>query len=271
MKKAIAIASLLAISSVAQSNELDTLIQTSGQLAGKIDTGTKLVGAAIEHSYTGYVSPDGTVDSALISTIEVEAYNQALAGMSNYQPYGDVQTFLEDKASDELALMNDAIDTFSESVVKMSTVIEVADMAETASSPQEEADVQTYVDANYESLVINQSDVDDYNQSLQDIETHANNAGAYIGVSQSKEAVAFLEQGAVNNNVNVNDATAFFDVNQQWVSLNWGNGNATAVYINGNNWGLDLYVSEEDVYFAGEQSLYYLTSPSNYYGESELQ
>lgn len=271
MKKAIAIASLLAISSAAQSSELDDLIQTSGQLAGKIDNATKLVGAAMTHSYMGYVAPDGIVDSAMISTIEVEAYNQALSNMSNYQPFGDVQTFLEDRASEELQLMNEAVDTFSESVVKMSTVIEVAEMAEEAASPQEEADVQTYVDSNYEALVVDQSDVDDYNQSLQDIETHANNAGAFLGVSQSKEAVEFLEQGAVNANVNVNNSVAYYNVGQQWVELNWGNNTATAVYINGNNWGLDLYVSEEDVYFAGEQSLYYFTSPANGYGESELQ
>ena len=261
------ILSLSAICSAAQANELDNLIQTSAAIAGKIDNATKLVGAAIENSYTGQVAPSGLADDVIITVAEVEAYNSALAGMSNYQPYGDVQTFLEDKASEELTLMNEAIDTFSEAVVQMATVIEVADMAETASSPAEEAGVQTYVETNYESLAVDQDTVDTYNQSVQDIETHANNAGAYLGVSQSKEAVEFLEQGAVNNNVNVNDATAFYSASQEWVSLSWGNGNATAVYINGNNFGLDLYVTAEEVYFAGEQSQFYQTSPSNYYGE----
>ena len=260
------ILSLSAISSV-QASELDNLIQTSAALAGKIDNATKLVGAAIENSYTGQVAPSGLADDVIITVAEVQAYNSALAGMSTYQPYGDVQTFLEDKASEELTLMNEAIDTFSDAVVQMSTVIEVADMAETAATPSEEAGVQTYVETNYESLAVDQDTVDTYNQSVQDIETHANNAGAYLGVSQSKEAVEFLEQGAVTNNVNVNDATAFYSASQEWVSLSWGNGNATAVYINGNNFGLDLYVTTEEVYFAGEQSQFYLTSPSNYYGE----
>ena len=260
------ILSLSAISSV-QGSELDTLIQTSAAIAGKIDNATKLVGAAIENSYTGQVAPSGLADDVFITIAEVQAYNSALSGMSNYQPYGDVQTYLEDKATEELTLMNEAIDTFSEAVVQMSTVIEVADMAETASSPAEEAGVQTYVETNYESLAVDQDTVDTYNQSVQDIETHANNAGAYLGVSQSKEAVEFLEQGAVNANVNVNDAIASYNVGQQWVEVNWGNQTATAVYINGNNFGLDLYVTAEDVYFSGEQSQFYQTSPSNYYGE----
>ncbi len=90
------ILSLSAISSV-QASELDNLIQTSAALAGKIDNATKLVGAAIENSYTGQVAPSGLADDVIITVAEVQAYNSALAGMSTYQPYGDVQTFLEDK------------------------------------------------------------------------------------------------------------------------------------------------------------------------------
>lgn len=269
MKKILMILSLLVTGSVAQSSELDDLINTSSSIANQIDRGTKLVGAAMQNSYSGYVSEAGLADTAKISPELATAYNEALINMSNYQPYGDAQTFLENKAADELVLMNQAIDDFSEAVVAISTVIEVADMAETASSPAEEANVQSYVENNVEALQISQEDVSQYNQSLEDIETHANNAGAYLGVSKSKEAVAFLDQGAVNNNVSVNDATAYFNVNQQWVSLSWGNGNATAVYINGNNWQLDLYKTEAEVLLAGESSEYYLSSPSNFYGSNQ--
>jgi len=258
--------SLLAIGSVAQASELDDLVQTSARLRDKVDTGIQLVGAGITHSHMGYVSEEGISQQAMIEATEVAAYNEALAGMAQFSPYGDAQTFLEDKADQELVLMNQAVDTFTEAVVAISTVIEVADMAENAQTPNEQEDVQVYVEENYEALQIGQSDVDNYNQSLDSIETHANNAGAYIGVSQNAEATQFLQDGAASNNSTFFDSTLIYDRDQKWVHISWMSGNATAVFIDGSNFGLDLYVSEEDVFFAGENSEFYFTSPANYHG-----
>jgi uncharacterized protein YhaN len=260
-------ASLLAIGSVAQANELDDLAQTSARIRDKVDTGIKLVGAGITHSHMGYVTEDGISQQAMIDSAEVTAYNEALEGMAAFSPYGDAQTFLEDKADQELVLMNQAVDTFTEAVVAISTVIEVADMAENAQTPNEQEDIQAFVESNYQELQIGQSDVDTYNQSLDSIETHANNAGAYIGVSQNKEATQFLQDGAASNNSTFFDASLSYDRDQQWVKVGWLSGNASAVFINGTDaFNLDLYVSEEDVFFAGENSEFYFSSPANYYG-----
>lgn len=84
--------SLSAISSVALSNELDNLIDASSAIVNQIDSGIQLSGAALEHSYQGGYLSNGTVSSTVhISSEQLDAYNSALAGMSNYQPYGDVQ------------------------------------------------------------------------------------------------------------------------------------------------------------------------------------
>ena len=57
-----------------------------------------------------------------------------------------------------------------------------------------------------------------------------------------------------------------YDRNQEWVKVSWMTGHASAVFINGlDAFNLDLYVSEEDVFFAGENSEYYFSSPANYY------
>jgi len=257
---------LLAIGSVAQADQLDNLINTSRAIADKVDTGSMLVGAAISHSHMGYVTAEGLSQQAMIDSAEVTAYNNALSEMNLYSPYGDAQTFLEDKASQELTLMNEAVDSFTEAVVAISTVIEVAEIAEAAQTPNEQADVKTYVESNYESLQLGQSDVDNYNQSLDSIETHANNAGAYLGVSQNKDATQFLQDGAASANSTFFDASVVYDRNQEWVKVSWMTGHASAVFINGlDSFNLDLYVSEEDVFFAGENSEYYFSSPANYY------
>lgn len=263
MKKMIL--SLLVLSSVvAHSSELDNLIDTSNAIVDQIDRGIKLVGAAQGYAYTGSGLSDGTLSStAHISAEQLQAYNNALSGMSNYKAFGDLQTVLEEKAYTELDMMDEAIGVFTEVVVDMIAVQEVAEVSESASSPQEEAEVQTFVENNIEVLTITQEEVDTYNTSMDDIETHANNASAYLAVAANADAVGFLQQGAENKNTTAEQATLSYNANQQWVSMQWANtNNATAVYLNGQNFGLDLYVTEAEVLAVGSESEYYLTGPT---------
>lgn len=257
---------LLVLSSVAQSDELDNLIDTSSAIVDQIRKGVMLVGAAQEYAHQGDALSSGNLsETAHISTEQLEAYNAALYGMSSYQPFGDLQAVLEEKAQGELDLMDDAIDTFTEVVVDMIQVIEVTEMAETASSPQEEADVQNFVTANAEVLTIDQGEVDTYNQAVDDIETHANNASAYLAVAGNEQAVEFLEQGIENANTTAEQTNIFYNANQQWVAMGYNTTrNLTAVYLNGQNFGLDLYVSEADILAAGSESEFFKTSPVNY-------
>lgn len=264
MKKATALF-LSVISLDALSNELDVLIDASNALVDQINTGILLSGAALEYSYEGGYLSDGTVSSsAHISSEQLDAYNNALAGMYDYQPYGNVQEVLQQQANEELELMNNAVDTFTEVVVDMIQVVEVAELASEASTPDEKAEVQEYVSTNQEILTISQEQVDTYNQSVDDIETHANAASAFLGVASNEEAVAFLQTGAENNNSNANLASVTYDANRQWVRMAWeGTNNATAVYLNGTNFGLDLYVTESDILTAGSESELYLTGPTH--------
>ena len=262
MKKMIL--SLLVLSSVAQSSELDNLINTSNAIVDQIDRGIMLVGAAQEFAYTGSGLSDGTLSStAHISSEQLQAYNDALASMSNYQAYGDLQTVLEEKAYTELDMMDEAIGVFTEVVVDMIAVQEVAEVAESAASPQEEAEVQTFVAENQEVLTITQEEVETYNQSIDDIETHANTASAFLAVASNKEAVEFLEQGIENANTTAEQTNIFYDSNAQWVAMGYNTTrNLTAVYLNGQNFNLDMYVSEADVLLVGAESEYYLTGPT---------
>lgn len=276
MKNKLKMLPLLAICSVAQSNELDNLIDASSDILNQINTGVLLVGAASEYAYSGSGLSDGTLSStAHISTEQLDAYNNALSNFAvNYKPFGDVQTVLEDKAAVELEMMDEAIGVFTEVVVDMISVQEVATKSAEASSPQEEAEVQEFVVQNQEVLTISQDDVDTYNQSVDDIETHANNASAYLAVAGNKEAVEFFEQGVENANTTAEQTTVFYDANQQWVAMGYNTTrNLTAVYLNGQNFNLDMYVSEADVLLAGSESDFYLSSPlaSNcyMYGECE--
>ena len=255
---------LLAISSVAQSDPLNDLIDSSSAIVDQMTTGIKLVGAAQEYAHQGNGLSDGTLSSsAHISSEQLQAYNNALSGMQFFLPYGSVQSVLEERASEELNLMTDAVDVFTEVVVEMVQVAQVAEMAETAESPAEQEQVQEFVAENQEMLTISQEQVDTYNDSVDNIETHANNASAFIAVAANTEAVDFLQQGAENNNTTAEQANLNYSTANQWVSMSWANtNNATAVYLNGSDGiGLDLYVSEAEVLIAGSESEFFQTSP----------
>ena len=258
--------SLLVLSSVAQSSEYDALLDSSTAIVDQINTGILLVGAGMEYAHQGDALTDGTLSTtAHIQETQVQAYNDALTNFAtNYQPYGDVKAVLENQATAELELMDEAIGTFAEAVVSMSTAIQVAEKVEEASTPAQEAEVQTFVVDNVEVLQIEQETVDTYNQSVDDIETHANNASAYLAVANSEEAVEFLQQSVEDANTTAEQTNIFYDANAQWVSMGYPvSRNLTIVLLSGNeNMGLDLYVTETDVLAAGSESEFFQTGPT---------
>lgn len=266
MVKMLTAASLFLLATEAQSNELDNLINASSAIVSKIDKGIKLAGAGYGYANVGGALSNGQLaGTAHISTEQLNAYNTALGNMNTYQAYGDVQALLETQAANELQLMDDAIEEFTDVVVEMIAVVEIAEISEEAETPDDKAAVQEYVVANEAALTITSDEVDTYNQSLDDIEEHGNNASAYLGVAANTEAVAFLQQGAEDNNSNADLGTLTFSQDQAWVSLAYtGTNNANAVYLDNRqgSFGMDFYVSEADILAAGAQSELYLTGPT---------
>ena len=259
------LASLFLSSSVAQASELDDLIASSAAIVDQINTGILMTGAAMGYAHSGTGLSDGQLaGTAYITAEQVNAYNQALSGMVTYLPYGSAQDYLEEQAAAELALMEAAIDDFTTVVVDMLAVQEVAELAAEASTPDEEAAVQEYVTSNTDALTIDQADADIYNSSLDSIEGHANAAGAFLGVAANEDAVAFMDQGAMDNNTRIETNTLSYSASTQAVSLAWTSGNpATSVYVNGSDaFNINLYVSHQDILTAGATSELYLTGPT---------
>ena len=115
-----ALASLLAISSGANSSELDQLISASSAIVDQMDKGIMLAGAAQGYAYTGAGISDGSLaGTAHISSEQVQAYSAALSGMQSYQPYGSAVDYLEEQAAAELELMDAAIGAFTDVVLSL--------------------------------------------------------------------------------------------------------------------------------------------------------
>lgn len=256
--------SLCLISSGVRSNELDELIRSSAAIVQQIDRGIMMTGAAVTYANNGTGVSDGTLaGSAHISLQQLQDYNAALTATRSYKVYGSAQDVLEEQSTRELELLESAVQTFTGVVVEMAAVQEVSERASSVTTLEEEVAVQNFVVENEGTLALTQDSVETYNQSLDDIETHANNSAAYLAVAGSPEAVAFLEQAAEEKGARITDATLTFSQATQSVDVAW-NVNATSqVYLNGtDNFNIDIYKTNEEILTAGSESEFYLIGPT---------
>ena len=262
MKKA-ALTSLFAICSGVQSSELDTLIATSSAIVDQINSGIMFVGGSINAAQTGMGISSGQLSgNYYISNEQVANYNAALTGMVNYMPYGSAEDYANQQAQNEIEQMEAAIENFTTVVVDMLSVQEVAERAEAAETPDDQAEVQDYVAQN--DLSVSQDDADTYNQSLDDIENHANAAGAFLSIANNPEAVAFLMEGAMANNTRVEDNALTYSSANQAVEMAWANNDTvSSIYLNGQgDYGLDIYATEATILNTGYESMFYNSGPT---------
>ena len=262
MKKA-ALTSLFLICSGVQSSELDTLIATSSAIVDQINSGIMFVGGSIHAAQTGMGISSGQLSgNYYISNEQVANYNAALTGMVNYMPYGSAEDYANQQAQNEIEQMEAAIEDFTTVVVDMLSVQEVAERAEAAETPDDQAEVQDYVAQN--DLSVSQDDADTYNQSLDDIENHANAAGAFLAVAGNPEAVAFLMEGAMANNTRVEDNALTYSSANQAVEMAWANSDTvSSIYLNGQgDYGLDIYATEATILNTGYESMFYNSGPT---------
>jgi hypothetical protein len=262
VKKAV-LTSLFLICSGVQSSELDTLIATSSAIVDQINSGIMFVGGSINAAQTGMGISSGQLSgNYYISDEQVSNYNAALTGMVNYMPYGSAEDYANQQAENEIEQMEAAIEDFTTVVVDMLSVQEVAERAEAAETPDDQAEVQDYVAQN--DLSVSQDDADTYNQSLDDIENHANAAGAFLAVAGNPEAISFLNAGAKENNTRVEDNALTYSSANQAVELAWANSDTvSSIYLNGQgDYGLDIYATEATILNTGYESMFYNSSPT---------
>ena len=262
VKKAV-LTSLFLICSGVQSSELDTLIATSSAIVDQINSGIMFVGGSINASQTGMGISSGQLSgNYYISEEQVANYNAALTGMVTYMPYGSAEDYANQQAENEIEQMEASIADFTAVVVDLLSVQEVAERAEAAETPNDQAEVQDYVAQN--DMSVSQDDADTYNQSLDDIENHANAAGAFLAVAGNPEAVAFLMEGAMANNTRVEDNALTYSSANQAVELAWASSDTvSSIYLNGQgDYGLDIYATEATILNTGYESMFYNSSPT---------
>ena len=260
------LALFLSVSGLAQANDaLTDLVNSSQVIADQLDLGYRTVAGMQYNASLGYMAPTGMADDAKISAAQRTAYNDAMSAMADLEFY-TAEDFLLDQGDLALANMETAIDTFTEAATEIAVVLELTTMAEEAAASGSNVDAQEvaeFAEANEAALTLSSDTVTEYNDSLEDIEGYAQEAAAFIGIANDADSVAFFDNSAEQANSSfVDEVNASFQLENNWVKLDFDNANwAAAVYFDGTN-GLDLFKSSTAILTDGEDQTFYTTSPS---------
>ena len=251
---------LSASAAVSNDQILDNLVNASASIATSMNTGLQVVGGLATVSATGQVVQVGAVNNALISTTQREAYNSALVAMSQASFYGFEQ-FAEDRAAEALDNMSEAIDTFVAVTVELATVVEVADLsvqAQENNDMQQKEELARYVEDNVESFTVTETQVETWNESLEDVEEYSSTAASWTAASQHDGAVAWADSVAETNGRTFTDtSTAYFDREIGAAIVSWDD-----FFLGVTASGINAYVDLSDVMDLGATTSLYLDGPT---------
>jgi len=152
------------------------------------------------HAHNGIGVDQGTVDAGLITQAQLDRYNTALDGVIN-ATYKDASQVLIDQHNEAIDNMHTAIDNLIEASVVLTTVVEVADMADNAQTTEEQQQVQQILTTN--DMSISQEEVDNFNTALVDVETYANQAAGFLAAALDTNVTTAIDDYAATNNVAV--------------------------------------------------------------------
>ncbi len=230
--------------------EIDRLVAASKIIANKIQQGRNAVGGLAYYAVDGKVAPDGTVLPAFITPAEVQAYNDSVSDVSQ-RIYYNTQMMLEDQYDDTMVKLEEAIDTFVDATAVIAVAVEVADKAETTdqNSIAEQEQLQDFVQEN--DVMLEQQDVNVYNDALGDVEDLAQDAAAFLAASRIESITGSVDDDAQQFNINMSDAIATYDAANESIKFAWSTTEFTHAFLGFFSYN-NATVSMEDVMGMGQ-------------------
>lgn len=230
--------------------EIDRLVAASKIIANKIQQGRNAVGGLAYYAVDGKIAPDGTVLPAFITPAEVQAYNDSVSDVSQ-RIYYNTQMMLEDQYDDTMVKLEEAIDTFVDATAVIAIAVEVADKAETTdqNSVAEQEQLQDFVQEN--DVMLEQQDVNVYNDALGDVEDLAQDASAFLAASRIETITGSVDDDAQQFNINMSDAIATYDSANEAIKFAWSTTGFTHTFYNFFSYN-NATVTVEDVMGMGQ-------------------
>lgn len=171
----------------------------------QVNLSRTLTSGASYYAGVGGIAPDGSVTAAKLTVQMTDAYNDALSNVQN-ATYFNTSMLLKDQADIALDNMSVAVDTLVNATATLATVGAVAEMAAEADTVQEQMDLQEVVSVS--DMTLTEADVEEYNTALADVETYAQEAGAFLAASNNAQITSSTDNWAAQSNVNLSSYTS---------------------------------------------------------------
>lgn len=243
------LAAYLSVSAPVYADEIADLVASSSSIIDTIDNGYLVVSGLGYYAGIGGIAESNSIDPAIISQAQIDAYNNALLSVQGATFYNS-QMFFEDQAEIALEQMSMAVDDFVDATGAMTQVISVFDMASQATDTETQLALQSYVTDN--SLSITQGQVLEYNDSLESVQTYSQMAAAFVQASQNDFITSTVDQQSQEFNVQLTQTVATYTQSNDHLQLTWNNTNESLGFF---NFFQDDMKSALDVMGAG-QSIY---------------
>lgn len=228
-KQLIALVASLSVLGQVNADEISDLIAASSSLTSSIDNASYIVSGLSYYAATGGIAESDTIDAGVISQMQLDAYNNALASVQG-ATYYNAQMFFQDKAEEALQQVSIAVDNFVDATGAMSQVITVFDMASQATDTETQLALQSYVTEN--SLEITQGQVLEYNDSLESVQTYSQMAAAFVQASQNEFITSTVDQQSQDFNASLFETTATYTQSTDHLMLTWSQTNESLGFIN---------------------------------------
>ena len=190
----------LSASGATADQTISDLATAADNLMDQVRLSRTLAAGASYYAGVGGIAPDGSVTAAQLSVQMVSAYNDALTNVQN-NTYYNTSMLLDDQAEIALDNMSLAIDALVDATTTFATVGVVAEMAAEVDTVQEQLDFQEVVQVS--DMSVTESDVEDYNTALADVETYAQEAAGFLAASNNVQITSTTDDWAANNNVSM--------------------------------------------------------------------
>lgn len=260
MVKLKSLAVLVIASAPASANEIDNLVTNSQALRDTFKYGIQAIGGMMSYADVGGIAPTGTVDPGLISKAKQDAYNNAVLQFQNatytWDPNAD--QYFQEQSQQAMNNLGDTVDAYVDAataLITVATVNEMAEEAQEAPDSREAIALQEYMDAN--DVLLDDQEVDTYNESLQAVEVAAQTAAAYMAVANDPSLIESANDSAYAMNVTYQESQAsFFDASTGMLTVEWAGQNQVVMLDMNGYFKLDAEIITE-----GSTSMFYTTSP----------
>jgi len=230
--------------------KIDALISSLGAIKNRVtDAGTMTVGA-VGYAALGGTIVDDAFDDGLITQTELDDYlaAHALVIGHDYETATTAQQLFTQEYQGAMNDLGEAIDLLADASAEILTATGIMETAATADTSPEQTALQGMMGTDEYS--IDQAEVDAYNQAVAQVESYAQQAGAFMAAANNTELTASIDSYATQNNFVVGNYTAItYTQNVDEFVINWdddGFGSGWQGYLS------EDMVSASELFSAGE-------------------